>query len=143
MSAAVPNATADTARVIRAYYDAFNAGDEVAFLALLTEDVVHDINQGGREVGHEAFARFLARMNACYRERIADLVILTAPDGTRAAAEFTVHGTYLKTDPGLPEAQGQSYVLPAGAFFTLRDGRVARISNYYNLQDWLAQVTRK
>jgi steroid delta-isomerase-like uncharacterized protein len=52
-----------------------------------------------------------------------------------------VIGEYLATDEGLPEANGQTYVLPAGAFFTLRDGRVARISNYYNLQDWLAQVT--
>jgi hypothetical protein len=39
------------------------------------------------------------------------------PDGTRAAAEFVVNGTYLATDEGLPEARGQTYVLPAGGFF--------------------------
>jgi steroid delta-isomerase-like uncharacterized protein len=61
-------------------------------------------------------------------------------DGTRAAAEFTVLGTYLDSDEGLPPASGQTYRLPAGAFFELRDGRVARISNYYNLPDWIAQV---
>ncbi len=127
--------------LIRRYYDAFNAGDEAAFLALLAEDVVHDINQGGREVGREAFARFLSRMNRCYRERIADLVVLTEASGTRAAAEFTVHGTYLDTDEGLPPARGQRYVLPAGAFFALRDGKVARISNHYNLPDWIRQVS--
>ncbi|MGE0373712.1 MAG: ketosteroid isomerase-related protein [Gammaproteobacteria bacterium] len=131
----------DAAAIVRAYYDAFNARDEDGFLALLTDDVVHDINQGGREVGKPAFAAFMTRMNACYRERIEDLVILTDTSGTRAAAEFTVHGSYIKTDPGLPEAAGQTYVLPAGAFFTLRDGKVARISNFYNLQDWLSQVT--
>ena len=60
--------------------------------------------------------------------------------GTRAAAEFTVLGTYLNTDEGLPPANGQTYRLPAGAFFELRNGRVARISNYYNLPDWIAQV---
>ncbi len=127
--------------LIRRYYDAFNAGDEAAFLALLAGDVVHDINQGGREVGREAFARFLSRMNRCYRERIADLVVLTETSGTRAAAEFTVHGTYLDTDEGLPPARGQQYVLAAGAFFTLRDGMVARISNHYNLPDWIKQVS--
>jgi steroid delta-isomerase-like uncharacterized protein len=127
--------------LIRRYYDAFNAGDEAAFLALLAEDVVHDVNQGGREVGREAFARFLSRMNRCYRERIADLVVLTEASGTRAAAEFTVHGTYLDTDEGLPPARGQRYVLPAGAFFALRDGKVARISNHYNLPDWIRQVS--
>jgi len=67
-------------------------------------------------------------------------VVLTEPSGTRAAAEFTVHGTYVRTDEGLPGATGQTYVLPAGAFFTLREGKVARISNFYNLQEWLAQV---
>ena len=133
--------------VIRAYYDAFNRGDEAAFLALLADDVAHDVSQGGREIGREAFARFLAHMNRCYRERIEDLVVLTEPTGARAAAEFTVHGEYIATDPGVPEgtapARGQRYVLPAGAFFTLRDGQVARISNHYNLGDWVRQVSAR
>lgn len=146
MHADTTNSTAaDAERLVRAYYDAFNAGDVAAFLALLTDDVAHDISQGERQVGRDAFAAFLAHMNRCYRERIDDLVILTGADGTRAAAEFTVHGTYIETDPGVPEgtmpARGQTYVLPAGAFFTLRDGRVARISNHYNLNDWVARVT--
>lgn len=51
-----------------------------------------------------------------------------------------MHGEYLKTDPSLPEAHGQHYVLPAGAFFAIRDGRIARVTTYYNLQDWLKQV---
>lgn len=131
----------DAARdLVQRYYDAFNAQDMDAFLALLSEDVVHDINQGGREVGKEAFAAFMAKMNRSYREQIVDLVILTEPSGRRAAAEFTVLGEYLATDAGLPEARGQTYRLPAGAFFEIADGKVARISNYYNLQDWLDQV---
>ena len=128
--------------LVRAYYAAFNDGNEVGFLALLADDVVHDINQGERQVGKAAFARFLVHMNECYRERTADLVVLTEPSGTRAAAEFTVHGTYVRTDEDLPPASGQTYTLRAGAFFTLRDGKVSRISNFYNLPDWLAQVRR-
>ncbi|MBX6373061.1 MAG: nuclear transport factor 2 family protein, partial [Acetobacteraceae bacterium] len=58
-----PDATA----LIRRYYEAFNAGDRPGMLALLTEDVIHDINQGGRETGREAFAAFLAHMDRCYR----------------------------------------------------------------------------
>lgn len=134
----------DARALVDAYYAAFNAGDIQAFLALLTEDVVHDISQGGRETGRDTFEAFLLHMNRCYREEITDLVILTEPSGTRAAAEFVVRGTYLATDPGVPAgtppARGQTYTLPAGAFFTLRDGRVARISNHYNLADWLNQV---
>ena len=48
----------DTERLIRAYYAAFDAGDREAMLALLAEEVVHDINQGPREVGKPAFRAF-------------------------------------------------------------------------------------
>jgi steroid delta-isomerase-like uncharacterized protein len=126
--------------LIERYYAAFNAQDMDTFLSLLTDDVVHDVNQGGREVGRQAFVAFMQRMNASYREQIVDIVVMVSQDGRRAAAEFTVLGEYLKTDEGLPPARGQRYRLPAGAFFELREGRVARISNYYNLSDWLAQV---
>lgn len=128
------------ADLISAYYDAFNRADMVAFLALLTDDVAHDINQGERQVGKQAFARFMEHMNDCYRETLTDIVIMASPDGTRAAAEFIVNGAYLKTDEGLPEANGQTYVLPAGAFFEIRDGKVARVTNYYSLPGWIAQV---
>jgi steroid delta-isomerase-like uncharacterized protein len=127
--------------LIAAYYDAFNRGDRPAMLALLTDDVAHDLNQGGREVGREAFRAFLARMDRCYRERLTDIVIAVSADGCRAAAEWVVHGTYLADDEGLPPARGQTYVLPGGAFFAIRDGRIARVTNTYNLADWICQVT--
>ena len=130
-----------TRSLLQTYYTHFNAQQVSAFLGLLTEDVVHDINQGARETGRPAFAAFIERMNRCYRETIVDLVILIDDTGSRAAAEFTVIGEYLATDDGLPEARGQHYRLPAGAFFEIRDDRVARVSNTYNLQDWLRQVS--
>lgn len=128
------------ADLIRAYYAAFNAGDRDAMLALLSEDVAHDLNQGARETGREAFAAFMRRMDTSYRERLDDIVVMTSSDGTRAAAEYVVHGEYVADDAGLPPARGQRYVLPGGAFFAIRDGRITRVSNYYNLEDWIAQV---
>lgn len=127
-------------QLVQRYYAAFNAGDMDAFLDLVTEDVIHDINQGEREIGRDAFRAFMDRMNASYREQLEDIVVMANADGTRAAAEFTVLGEYLKTDEGLPPANGQQYRLPAGAFFDIRDGQIARVTNYYNLQDWIAQV---
>lgn len=127
-------------QLIENYYAAFNAGDMATFLGLLTDDVIHDINQGKREVGKVQFEQFMQRMNTHYREQLVEMVIMVNDGGTRAAAEFVVLGEYLKTDEGLPEAKGQRYRLPAGAFFDIRDGKVARITNYYNLEDWIAQV---
>lgn len=126
--------------VLNDYYAAFNRGEWSAFLDLMTDDVIHDINQGDREQGRDAFRTFMDRMNRCYAEQIEDIVVMADASGTRAAVEFTVVGQYLNTDAGLPEASGQRYRLPGGAFFELRDGQVARVSNYYNLQDWLRQV---
>lgn len=129
-----------TLALIERYYAAFNAGDNAGMLACLAEDVAHDVNQGPRQTGKDAFRAFLAHMDRCYREQLADIVVMASADGTRAAAEFTVHGTYLADDEGLPAAAGQTYVLPAGAFFSVTDGAIGRVSVYYNLADWIAQV---
>lgn len=125
---------------IEAYYAAFNRGDIDGMLATLHEDFSHHVNEGSPRKGKAAFADFCRHMSATYREELTDMVIFASPDGTRGAAEFVVNGTYLKTDPGLPEARGQSYVLPAGGFFSLKDGQITRVTTYYNLQDWLRQV---
>ena len=136
------NRAADRAiELVLAYYAAFNRGDWDAMLALVTDDVAHDINQGGRETGKAAFTEFLARMNRCYREQLRDIVVLANLGGARVAAEYTVHGKYLADDTGLPAAHGQKYALPGGAFFDVRDGRIARVTNYYNLEDWVVQVS--
>lgn len=130
----------DSIKLVENYYAAFNSGDMGTFLSLLTDDVIHDINQGRRDIGKAAFEQFMGGMNTSYKEQLVDMVIMANADGSRAAAEFVVLGEYLKTDEGLPEANGQKYKLPAGAFFDIHDGKVARITNYYNLQDWIAQV---
>ncbi|MCX8134394.1 MAG: nuclear transport factor 2 family protein [Roseococcus sp.] len=126
--------------LIRAYYAAFNAGDWDGMAALLSEDVAHDVNQGAREGGRAAFRAFLDRMARHYREQVEELVVMVSADARRAAAEFVVSGGYLLTDPGLPPARGQRYRLPAGAFFAIEAGRIARVTNFYNLRAWIAQV---
>lgn len=126
--------------IIQRYFDAFNAGDLDAMLECLTDDIAHHVNEGQIRTGRAAFAAFCAHMNRCYAENLTDMVIFATSDGTRAAAEFTVNGTYLATDTGLPEARGQAYCLPAGSFFDVQDGRISRVTTYYNLADWLRQV---
>lgn len=127
--------------LIRRYYDAFNAGKADDMLACLTDDVEHRVNEGNHRIGKARFAEFCSHMGVSYQEQLLDMVILATDDGTRAAAEFVVHGQYLQTDPGLPQATGQRYVLPAGGFFSLRDGKIARITTFYNMADWIRQVS--
>lgn len=125
--------------VIARYFDAFNRGDIDGMLAELADDVAHHVNEGQVREGKALFREFCAHMERCYRENLTDMVIFA--EGDRAAAEFVVNGTYLATDDGLPEAHGQSYKLPAGSFFTLKDGKITRVTTYYNLADWLRQVS--
>ena len=132
----------DTIALIRRYYDAFNAANAGGMLDCLTDDVEHRVNEGAHRIGKEKFAEFCSHMGVSYREQLKDMAVFATDDGSRGAAEFVVHGEYLKTDPGLPEAKGQRYILPAGGFFDIRDGKISRITTFYNLNDWVAQVSR-
>ncbi len=130
----------DAQSIVTCYYAAFNAGDFAGMLGMVTDDFSHDPNQGTRRVGKILFSEFLSKMDRCYREQVVDLVVMV--NGDRAAAEFVINGQYLVAEDGLPPAHGQTYRLPVGAFFDLREGKIARVTNYYNLEDWLAQVVK-
>ena len=131
----------DAKAVLKRYFDAFNAGDKAGMLAELSDDVAHHVNEGKVRVGKELFSQFCDHMDRCYRECLTDVVVFANEDGTRASAEFVVNGEYLETDSGLPEARGQKYVLPAGSFMSLADGKITRVTTYYNLADWIRQVS--
>jgi len=126
--------------LIQNYYDAFNAGRSDDMLALLDENIEHYVNEGAVRHGKTAFREFNLHMEKCYKEHLTDMVIFVDEDGTRAAAEFVVNGTYLHDDEGLPPAKGQKYRLPAGAFFDIKDGKITRVTTYYNLNEWTRQV---
>lgn len=132
--------TQSTQNLIENYYHYFNEKDKSAFFNLLSDNIVHDINQGITEIGKEAFVKFMARMDIAYDEKISNLVVMPNKDGSRAAAEFIVEGTYLATDKGLPAAKHQRYRLRCGAFFEMQNDKIIRVTNYYNMQEWLKQI---
>lgn len=127
-------------KIIQSYYDAFNRKDFKSFLDLLDDNILHDINQGGTEKGKTAFEKFLERMEKCYDETIDHIVIMSNTDGSRVASEYRVQGKYTSTDGTLPDAKGQTYTLPGGAFFEVKDGKITRVTNYYNVKKWLELV---
>lgn len=131
----------DTKALIAAYFDAFNAGQTDRMLDLLHDEIEHHVNEGEIRKGMKLFEEFNAHMTECYRENLTDMVVFANDAGDRAAAEYVVNGTYLKTDEGLPPASGQTYRLPAGSFFTIRDGKISRVTTYYNLGEWTRQIS--
>ena len=131
----------ETAALIARYYATFNAKNWTGMAGCVSEDIEHFVNEGGRRGGREAFADFIAHMDDCYDETLTDIVVMATPDGARASAEFIVNGVYKQTDAGLPKATGQTYRLPAGAFFAVKDGAITRVTTYYNLAEWIRQVS--
>jgi len=128
---------------IKHYYACFNSQNWQGMLELLHPNVRHDINQGETQVGTEAYRSFLRHMDETYEEQLKDMVFLFDTTENRFACEFTVHGVYKKTDGNLPPAHGQTYTLPAGAFLEMRDGKIFRVTTYYNLTDWIKMVSEQ
>lgn len=126
--------------IVKSYYQHFNQKDWSGMAALLHADVRHEPNQGEVRVGVEKFTEFMKHMNDCYEETLTEMVFLTELTDNRVAVEFVVNGTYKNTDGDFIEAKNQTYTLPAAAFLEIKDGKIARITTYYNLQLWLKLV---
>ena len=131
-----------TSALVLRFCAAYSRADVDGLLDCLSDDVVHDVNQGDRETGKAAFRAYVTQHMRSYREEWRDVVVMSIDDGTRAAAEFSVHGVYQSAAPGLPAAQGQRYTLTAGVFFAIHQGKIARITPYYNQHDRQAQIAR-
>ena len=117
--------------LIRRYYAAFNRGDWEAMLDCLHEDVAHDLNQGERESGRDAFREFLARMDRCYSEQLRKVVVMANADGSRAAAEYEVHGTYKFDDDMNPMTPDKLYYSPreGDTFLLVSTGKIKAPNN--------------
>jgi steroid delta-isomerase-like uncharacterized protein len=133
-------ATDRSSALILRFYAAYNRGDIDAMLDCLGDDVVHEVNQGARESGQSSFRAYMQRNLQIYREELRDIVVMCLDDGTRAAAEFVQHGEYAADAPGMPPARGQRYVLPGGGFFAIHQGKIVRLTHYYNLHERAAQI---
>lgn len=126
--------------LIQRYYDAFNRGDYQEMLSYVDEHVVHEVNEGDDQVGIALFRDFLGIMDEHYQEQVKNLVVFSSTEPSRFAAEFNIDGRYKKSQEGLPPAKGQKYYIRVGAFFEVKNNKIARISNYYNLKNWMKAV---
>ena len=123
--------------IITSYYAAFNRKDINAILNLCTEDVINDPNQGDSQSGKERLKDFLENAWAHFDEQVSDIVLMMNSDQSRVASEYRVQGTYYKTKPGLFPANDQKYDITCWAFFTIKQGKISRITRHYNTKQWL------
>lgn len=128
--------------IVQAYYQAFNDKNWDKMLSLVDDNIQHDSNQGETRMGKELFKKFVEKMDVAYDEKLTDIVIMGEESNTRVAAEFVVNGIYKVAEEGLPAAYGQKYVLPAGAFLEVKNGKITRVTTYYNLELWIQLVSQ-
>lgn len=126
--------------VVKTYYDCFNRKDWAGMIALVSPDIRHEVNQGEVRIGLEKFREFLQLMDESYEETLTDMVFMSDETGERFACEFTVNGIYKKGEE--PPARNQPYVLPAGAFLEVINGKITRVTTYYNLPLWIKLVSQ-
>lgn len=127
--------------IAQQYYNCFNQRNWSGMLALLDPEIRHEPNQGEPRIGLALFEDFLKLMDDSYEETLTDMVFFSEPDNTRVAVEFVVNGIYKKGEEGLPEAHGQSYILPAAAFLEVKNDKITRVTTYYNLPLWIKLVS--
>ncbi|WP_011581406.1 MULTISPECIES: nuclear transport factor 2 family protein [Chelativorans] len=119
----------ETGALIARALASFNARDVEAMMACLSEDVAVDIPSAAREIGADKARWQLANLFRFLQAEAKDIAIMTAAGGFRAAAEFTLIGTYLATLPGFPPARGQPFRMAAGLFFDIDDeGLISRVT---------------
>lgn len=129
-------------QIVKEYYAAFNDKNWDGMLALVADDIRHEPNQGEPRVGKELFQAFMKKMDESYEETLTNMKFYISEDNDGTiAVEFTVNGLYNKAEEGLPEAEGQAYVLPAAAFLTVKDGKITRVATHYNLELWIELVS--
>jgi len=126
--------------MLNSYFQFLNEKNWQAACSLMAEQVLHDVNQGDRVIGVEPLFKYHEEMARYYQQTYSDWHILVSADGKRASAEFYVDGKYLKTHGMLPPGYGQQYELPQGIFFEIEDGKISRLTHYFNVQSFIEQI---
>jgi steroid delta-isomerase-like uncharacterized protein len=128
-------------KTVQQYYNHFNNRNWEGMLSLLDPAIRHEPNQGDVRIGIELFTAFLQNMDESYAETLHDMVFFTEPTKTRVSCEFVVHGIYKKGEDDMPKAHNQTYVLPAASFLEVKNGKITRVTTYYNLPLWIKLVS--
>lgn len=114
----------DAIALVARYFAAFNMRDWQGAADCVSDDVAHDLPGGAREIGRDKLRLHLAQRARLADETAADIAVMIAPGGGRAAAEFTLRGS-VKADGEIVRQ-----TLRAGAFFEIDDGRITRLTEY-------------
>ena len=121
----------DSLDAVRRYFDAWTRRDPDAVLASLTDDGSYQDPTTAGPIGGDALRGYLANLWSAFPDLAFEARGLAGTGPDRAAAEWLMTGTNLGSLAGLPPT-GRSVRLPGADFFTLREGKVATVTGYFD-----------
>jgi steroid delta-isomerase-like uncharacterized protein len=125
--------------LLNEWLDGWNAHDPDRVASVFTEDCIYeDVTFGAVNHGHEelkAFVNgFIGVAPDAYFEPGLKFVA-----GDRAGAEWTATGTHRGDMPGMP-ASNRRFSVRGASIFELRDGKLHRCSDYWDLATFMRQL---
>lgn len=134
-----PTSTSSVETAAGAWLAAVNAHDPDAAADCFTPDgLLVNLGTGETQEGREAIRSSHASLFA----EMSELVVTNGPylvDGDRYADEWTMSGVHTGDRPGLP-ATMKPFRITGANVGEVRDGRIARVSVYWNMVEFLVQV---
>ncbi|MBS0288168.1 MAG: nuclear transport factor 2 family protein [Proteobacteria bacterium] len=129
-------------KLIEEFYKHFNAKDLDKMYAMLSDNVQHEMNDGGMQKGKAAFVKMIQDSTKNYQENVDNVIYMVSDDGKHVATKFTFKGKYISTDESNIPAKGQSYQANAINYFDIENGKIVTAMCWYNHQDWIKQVSK-
>ena len=118
---------------------AVNSRDMEKFLSFYTDDCVYEdlavgkVNRGKDELRSFYSDSFRMAPDLKFEEKI------TFTSGDWAAAEWVMTGTHSGSTPEMP-ATGKRFSVRGASVMQIRDGKISRESDYWNMASLLQQV---
>ena len=124
-------ATDTLPQVLRDWVDAQNEHDSAKHASLYASDgILEDVANGFSASGHDEIAAFLGKADAGLGDVNVDVTSVTVASAT-AAIEYTFSATNTGLIP-IPGAKGKRFTSRAVTVFELKNGLIARSSDYYD-----------
>lgn len=141
---------ADTAKksdllkaVAEAYYMAYNKADVEGQTKLMTDDMIYHSNSDKIRVGKDAYHKYTVGLFKEIDEKCIDIKYFVDEAQGVVTAQSRVEGKYVTSSEGLPKAKGQKYNIPVVEVFEIKDGKIKKLTTYYNEDLWKTQISKK
>jgi steroid delta-isomerase-like uncharacterized protein len=133
------NMATDVERVYKDYLAAKNSHDVAKIAALWTEDSVDDDVASGQVThGKKELKASFSDIFAAFPNVKWELKSLFSA-GDRIAVEWVETGTQTGDWAGIP-ATGKSYSIRGASLMEVREGKISRLTSYWNMADFLQQL---